>query len=136
MSRTPVAKIHPLVALALVAAALGLVACGGSDDDSTGGGEGGASVVEIETVEGSELAYTTESAEAEAGRVTIEFTNPQSRFHNVDIAHATGGDVLKGKRVKEGTNSETITLQPGAYTFYCSVPGHKEAGMEGTLTVK
>ena len=35
-----------------------------------------------------------------------------------------------------GTKSFSATLKPGTYTYYCSVPGHREAGMQGTLTVK
>jgi uncharacterized cupredoxin-like copper-binding protein len=35
-----------------------------------------------------------------------------------------------------GTKAVTLNLKPGTYKFFCSVPGHRQAGMEGTLTVK
>jgi plastocyanin len=143
-----------LLALAVAIASLGLVACGGSDDSSDtaadtqaesttegggneaeGGSAGSASVIDLETPPGSELAYTTDEASASAGTVTVNFTNPQAIPHNVDIRNETG-DLLKGKSVTEGSTSEEVKLEPGTYTFYCSVPGHAEAGMEGTLTVE
>jgi uncharacterized cupredoxin-like copper-binding protein len=34
-----------------------------------------------------------------------------------------------------GRSTVTATLKAGTYTFYCSVPGHEQAGMRGTLTV-
>jgi uncharacterized cupredoxin-like copper-binding protein len=38
--------------------------------------------------------------------------------------------------VSQGTTSVTADLKPGTYEYFCNVPGHKEAGMDGTLTVK
>lgn len=149
-----------LVALALVIASLGLVACGGSDDsgstsapetqaestaesgDNTGGAEaeggtaGSASVVDIEAAEGTDLAYTTDSASATAGKVTLNFTNPQAIPHDVDLEDAGGASVGKTELIAEASDSIELNLKPGEYTFFCSVPGHREAGMEGTLTVK
>ena len=54
-----------------------------------------------------------------------------------DVSIEGGGVEKKGKVVEGGaTSTVAATLKPGKYTFYCSVPGHREAGMEGTLTVK
>jgi uncharacterized cupredoxin-like copper-binding protein len=38
--------------------------------------------------------------------------------------------------ISKGTTSITLNLKPGTYTFFCQVPGHRAAGMFGTLTVK
>ena len=74
---------------------------------------------------------------AKAGNVTIDFNNPQPLGHDVNI-EAEGGEELGGTEIiTEGSATATVKgLKPGKYTFFCSVPGHREAGMEGTLTVE
>lgn len=140
--------------LVLALAALALVACGSSDDDSTttatsnnegsaetGGpakeesGGGGASL-RFEADPGGDLAYTTTSASTKAGKVTINFNNPQALTHDVAIETSSGEEVGGTELIASGEDSTVVELEPGTYTFYCSVPGHREAGMEGTLTVK
>jgi plastocyanin len=150
-----------LVALALVIASLALAACGGSDDSSSsaetqsqsggtaegggeasGGGEaeggsaGSASAVDINAVEGSDLAFEQKDVDATAGQVTVNFTNPQAIPHDVDIEDGSGEDVGETELITEGSDSVKVDLKPGTYTFFCSVPGHREAGMEGTINVK
>lgn len=145
-------KLATLLVLALASTAL--VACGGSDDGTTttttssgneagGGGAaeggkeaGGGSTVEFEADPEGNLAYTTTEASAKAGKVTIDFNNPQSLTHDVAIESSGGEEIGKTELIGEGETSTTVNLKPGTYTFYCSVPGHREAGMEGTLTVK
>jgi plastocyanin len=81
------------------------------------------------------LAYKFADATAEAGSVKITSENPQSTGH--DIAIEGNGVAQKGEVVtKGGTSTFTVDLKPGTYTFYCSVPGHREGGMQGKLTVK
>jgi plastocyanin len=145
-------KLASLLVLALVAAAL--VACGDDDDSGTttttentsgaaaeggekaGGSEGGGATLAFEADPGGELAYTTTSTTSEAGEVTIDFKNPQGLSHDVAIEDSKGETVAKTDVIGEGETSTKANLKPGEYTFYCSVPGHREAGMEGTLTVK
>ena len=150
-------KVAALLALAL--AAFALVACGDDDDSDTttasdngaatttesGGGEkatggggasGSAAAVEFESDPGGALAYTTTQASTKAGDVTVEFNNPQAVPHDVAIEESGGKTVGQTEIVTEGSDSTTVDLKPGKYTFYCSVPGHREAGMEGTLTAQ
>jgi plastocyanin len=143
--------------LALVLASVALVACGGSSDDSssttaTSGGEssngaaagegaeansgGGGATVKFEADPGGELAYTSDTASAKAGKVTVDFTNPQALTHDVQIEDSSGKEVGGTELIASGSDSATVDLKPGTYTYFCSVPGHREAGMEGTLTVK
>jgi plastocyanin len=146
-------KLAALLVLAL--ASVALVACGGSDSSTTtssgeeagggaaaesgkesSGGEGGGSTVAFEADPNGELAYTTTEASAKAGNVTVDFKNPQSLTHDVAIEDSSGKEVGKTELIGEGETSTTVDLKPGTYTYYCTVPGHREAGMEGTLTVK
>jgi plastocyanin len=81
------------------------------------------------------LAYKFANATANAGQITIKSENPQSTQH--DIAIEGNGVNQKGEVVTSGGVSEfSADLKPGEYTFFCSVPGHREGGMEGKLTVK
>jgi plastocyanin len=81
-----------------------------------------------------QLAYNTKQLSAKAGKVTIEMTNMAPVEHDVAVAQ---GSTIEGQTpvFMGGTKSVTLTLKPGTYTFYCTVPGHRQAGMEGTLTV-
>ena len=86
-------------------------------------------------VASSGLAYDFASATAKPGEVTIEAKNPQSIGHNIAI-EGNGVDE-KGPVVQGGATSKVqVDLKPGTYTFYCSVPGHREGGMVGKITVK
>jgi plastocyanin len=146
-------KLAALLVLAL--ASVALVACGGSDSSTTttatesggkanaapesgkeAGSGGSGSTVAVEADPSGELAYTTTEASAKAGNVTVDFKNPQSLTHDVAIEDSSGKEVGKTELIGEGETSTTVDLKPGTYTYYCTVPGHREAGMEGTLTVK
>jgi len=82
-----------------------------------------------------QLAFDTKKLTAKAGDIKIDFRNRSAIPHNVVIEQ--GGKELAGfEPISESYESESVELKPGTYTFYCSVPGHREAGMEGTLTVK
>jgi plastocyanin len=98
------------------------------------GGGGGGTTLQLEASE-TELAFDTTKLSAEAGKVTIDFKNPSALEHNV-VIEQNGKELAGFEPITQGEESESAELKPGTYTFYCSVPGHREAGMEGTLTVK
>jgi plastocyanin len=80
------------------------------------------------------LAFDTKSLKAKAGTVTLSMSNPSSFPHGISVQ---GNGVDKDGKVVQhgGTSTVTAKLKPGTYTFYCPVPGHRQAGMQGTLTV-
>ncbi len=91
----------------------------------------------LEADPGGQLAYTTNKALATAGQVTIEMKNMSGVMHNVAIQSGTSGPVLGHTEFQtKGATSLTVKLKPGSYTFFCQAPGHRAAGMYGTLTVK
>jgi plastocyanin len=82
-----------------------------------------------------DLAFNVTELQAEAGAVTLAMDNPSPIEHNVSIDG--GGVDEEGETVGEGeTSTVTAELDRGEYSFYCSVPGHREGGMEGTLVVE
>jgi plastocyanin len=89
-----------------------------------------------------QLAYVTNKASATAGHVTIEMPNMSGVSHNIAVEAGSHGAAGPGPVLgastftTKGTASVSVTLKPGTYTFFCQAPGHRPAGMFGTLTVK
>jgi len=82
-----------------------------------------------------EIAFDKTELSSEPGEVTIQLTNPALLEHNV-VVEQDGKKLAASETISKGETSVTTPLGPGEYRFYCSVPGHAEAGMEGTLTVR
>jgi plastocyanin len=110
----------------------------GKKGGATGGGPSGTAtanaqnVVDIPTDPSGQLAYKFKSATAKAGKVTVESKNDASVPHNIALQGGPSGPIVQGG----GISKITTNLKAGSYTFYCAVPGHEQAGMKGTLTVK
>jgi plastocyanin len=96
---------------------------------------GGGPEVTLSADPGGAFRFDKRSLEANAGPVTLVMENPSSIPHNVSIdgegVNEEGNTVEKG-----GTSTVSATLRPGRYEFYCSVPGHRQGGMEGPLTIR
>jgi uncharacterized cupredoxin-like copper-binding protein len=56
--------------------------------------------------------------------------------HNVTVENAAGKVLGATPTFQGATKTLSLDLKPGTYKYFCTVPGHRMAGMEGTLTVK
>jgi plastocyanin len=131
--------------LVVVAVSMAVVTSGGSTEKATAApvtqvgreaasGSGTSSLRQEADPEG-QLRFTTKDLSAKAGTVTVSFTNASPLPHNITIA--LGMRVLGATSTFQGgTRRLSLKLAPGSYVFYCSVPGHRQAGMEGKLTVQ
>lgn len=141
-------------ALGIAILALGLAACGGSSSSSSTAAttsssapaatssssaaaapSGGGNTITDSADPSGALKFTQSSLTAKAGKDTLKFTNSAPETHDMTIATSSGAVVGKTPMFQGGTKSVSVTLKPGKYVFYCSVPGHRQGGMQGTLTV-
>lgn len=116
-----------------VGLALLVAACGGDDDDTaapTGGGDAGSADV---AVVAEDIGFDADTYEASAGTVSFRYENDGSIVHTLKIEAVDGFglEVASGGDVDQGS----VDLDPGTYTIFCDVPGHRSAGMEAELTV-
>ena len=142
------------VCVLATAVLLALAGCGGDDEDSGqsaatptptptaeepaggggGGGGGEGETLSLSAPEDGSLVFEPAELTAPAGQVTIEFDNPASVPHAVTVE---GNGVEESSETVTGSDtSVSAELEAGEYTFYCPVGNHRDAGMEGTLTVE
>lgn len=102
-----------------------------------GGGKPAIEVNGTLTIEATaQLAYVTDKATAKPGALVLRSPNPSSTPHDIAIEGPGLTGENNGKVVSNGGVSEVkVTVKKGTYKFFCTVPGHREGGMEGTLTV-
>ncbi|MGC1165665.1 MAG: plastocyanin/azurin family copper-binding protein [Solirubrobacterales bacterium] len=105
---------------------------GGEPKGETTSGPGGTIAL---AADATDIAYDKASLSSKPGKVTIDFTNPSALEHDVAI-EADGEEIAATEVIAESETSVSTELAPGTYTFFCTVPGHREAGMEGELSVE
>jgi plastocyanin len=142
------------IALALAIGAIVLAGCGSSSNSTTSGsapasettaastatstkpaGAAASSKVALAANPEGQLKYDKSSLTAKAGSVSIAFTNSSPVEHDVTIESSGGQSEGATPVFQGGTKILAVSLKPGTYKFFCSVPGHRQAGMEGTLVV-
>jgi plastocyanin len=135
-----------LLLFTVLALALAVSACGGDDDDDAAAeepaaedtttheetGEGGGAHLTLTADPDGAFSFDQTELTAAAGEITIELVNDSGLPHNVEIE---GQDAVS-ETITEGSTEVTVTLEPGEYVYFCNIPGHRQGGMEGTLTVE
>ena len=133
-----------IVLAALAAGSLLLAGCGDDDqaataipvmdgddghDDADSPAADGAREVEVTATD---FAFDPDEITAESGEELAIVLHSEDLLHDFTIdeldAHVAAD---RGETARGGLTAE----EAGTYSYYCSVPGHREAGMEGTLTV-
>jgi plastocyanin len=139
-----------------VAAVVALAGCGGgSSSGSSSSGSSGSSgsnsssgssssssskatatgqTLKLAADPNGQLKFDKSTLSAKSGQLTIAFSNSSGIPHAVEV-QGNGVD-KKAPVINNGQNSLRLHLKPGKYVFFCPVPGHRQAGMQGTLTVK
>jgi len=135
------ARLVMLTSFLLVAATITAAVVTGGEEAEEPAAEAGAApqptgrTLALAADPGGALRFDKARAAVLGGRVTVTLTNDSTVEHNVTI---TQGSKTLGatKTITESTDTIALELAPGAYVFLCSVAGHREAGMEGPLTVE
>jgi plastocyanin len=135
------ARLIMLTSFVLVAATITTAVLTGGEEAEERGPEAGAAPVAtgrtlaLVADPGGALRFDHTRAAVLHGRVTVRLTNDSTVEHNVTIAQGsrTFGAT---KTITESTDTLAVEFAAGDYVFFCSVAGHRESGMEGTLSVE
>ena len=110
-------------------------ASGGPSPAAPAAGGGGATLKVSSPSDGA-LSFDPSTLEAKPGPVTIDYDNPSPVPHDIALEDSGGETFADTQPAANKIFTVSAELKPGEFVYYCSVPGHREAGMEGTLTVK
>jgi plastocyanin len=113
-------------AMTLLVASFALAGCGGNDGDGEAAQDG------VISIEAGDLYFDPEQVSTQAGTIEFELVNVGAVEHDLVIEEAGDTEVVYAEPGETATGS--IDLEPGSYTYYCSIPGHRTT-MEGTLEV-
>ena len=137
--------------LSVLFAIAALSGCGGADEpvpaareptpeqpaaDPRPEGETRKGVVAVTTLPSGAPAFEQRSLKARPGKVKLELTNLSSTSHSLCVEAADQGTLGCTSQFRGGSGTLRLRLQRGEYTFFCNVPGHRGAGMAGTLAVQ
>ena len=137
-------KLAALLAVCAIAP-FALAACGGGDEESsdTGGTETAADpnpstdTLDVAAVPDGSFEFEQDSLDADAGTLTVSFDNPAPIAHDFCVEDEGGEELGCTELIADGdTDVAEFEVEAGEYTYFCSVAGHREGGMEGTLSVK
>jgi uncharacterized cupredoxin-like copper-binding protein len=155
----PRARAAVALTVVVAVAAAGVAGCGDDDNDSgaapatteapattapattatapaTTAAAPAKATVRVDADPSGQLAFVQKSLTAPAGADVFVLTNDSSVPHNLEI-EGQGVEAGPSATISGGQTAQLkVTLKPGTYDFYCAVPGHREAGMEGILTVQ
>lgn len=101
-----------------------------------GGAAPAPATIDLTSPEDGSLVFDPESLEAAPGTITLAYDNPSAVPHSVAIQDEEDQVLAESEVVSQALTKATADLVPGSYIFYCTVPGHRESGMEGVLTVQ
>jgi plastocyanin len=137
-------RVYAAAALALLA----LAGCGDEERppaqptpaaewaDPRGGQEGRGGGLAVEADPGGAPVFRPESLRTDAGRVALELVNPSTTAHSLCVEAAEQAALGCTGTFSGDRGTLRLRLQPGSYTLFCNVPGHRAAGMQGTLAVQ
>jgi plastocyanin len=102
-------------------------------DEASGSGE----AIALAAAPDGQLKYDKDSLEGKAGNISIKFTNDSTTPHNVTVEDSSDKELGASEDITQSEDTlDLADVKAGSYVYYCSIAGHEEAGMKGTLEVK
>jgi uncharacterized cupredoxin-like copper-binding protein len=123
--------------LAIALASTLIMACAGPSAASSSSGKPASSVQAVEVRATDLLKFEPATITVKRGTpVRLTLVNTSAMEHDWVVDNLDGKKIQVHTEPKASATTEFTPTAPGTYEFYCSIPGHREAGMKGTLTVQ